>query len=87
MPLSNPSRTLGSSWQGPQFGGKESLWDVFFHFCARGSLSLLCVCMYIKGAHPPPEKKTKSMWMKDGVEVSILKFGDKILDVAVPNTM
>jgi len=27
------------------------------------------------------------MWMKDGVEVSILKFGDKILDVAVPNTM
>jgi hypothetical protein len=43
--------------------------------------------MYIKGAHPPPEKKTKSMWMKDGVEVSILKFGDKILDVAVPNTM
>jgi len=43
--------------------------------------------MYIKGAHPPPEQKTKSMWMKDGVEVSILKFGDKILDVAVPNTM
>ena len=25
--------------------------------------------------------------MKEGVEVTILKFGDKILDVAVPNTM
>jgi len=25
--------------------------------------------------------------MTEGVEVTILKFGDKILDVAVPNTM
>merc|ERR1712216_916168 len=29
----------------------------------------------------------QSIWMTEGVEVTILKFGDKILDVAVPNTM